>query len=632
MPFGALDRQALGISLLKACLTRRGIPCDIRYLTFPFAEMIGREEYNWINYEAPYTAFGGDWAFTEALYGPRPEADRAYIDEVLRKQWRMNDATVARYQRIRQLANLFIDYCVQAIPWSQYNLVGFTSTFEQNLASLALARRIKSQWPKLRTVFGGANWEDEMGLEYHRQFPFVDFACGGESEITLPALVECLANRGDLAKVAGLVHRRDGVSVRNGDPERVGSMDDLPLPDFSDYFHDLHNSGVDSEVIPTLLFESSRGCWWGAKSHCTFCGLNGGAMAFRSKSPGRALEELKTLVRTWKVDLVEAVDNILDMGYFREFVPALAASGMDLSMFYEVKANLNRRQLRQMKAAGIHRIQPGIESLSDRVLQLMRKGTTGLKNIQLLKWCKEYAIDAEWNLLYGFPGESREDYGKLLKLLARVRFLHPPTACGPLRLDRFSPYHRSPAQYGLTNIRALATYRHLYPFEESVLSRLAYYFDFDYAPEVDPRGFADDVIRYCAEWKTNPENGSLTMMRRPDGSLGFTDTRATAAWRTLSLSGAEQEAYEYCDEAHSLPSITRRLRDCFPDRRFGDKEVRAFLDSAVDNGMMVAEGDHYLSLALADPQLRGELERRKEERNWIPQLQQPAPQFAILGS
>ena len=55
--------------------------------------------------------------------------------------------------------------------------------------------------------------------------------------------------------------------------------------------------------------------------------------------------------------------------------------------------------------AGVHRIQPGIESLSNNVLKLMRKGTTGIRNIQLLKWCKQYKIAVDWNILYGFPGK-----------------------------------------------------------------------------------------------------------------------------------------------------------------------------------------------------------------------------------
>ena len=60
MPFGALEHQALGISLLKARLGEAGIGCDIRYLTFPFAGLIGYEEYQWMAYGLPYTTFAGN--------------------------------------------------------------------------------------------------------------------------------------------------------------------------------------------------------------------------------------------------------------------------------------------------------------------------------------------------------------------------------------------------------------------------------------------------------------------------------------------------------------------------------------------------------------------------------------------
>ena len=98
MPFGALERQALGLSLLKPCLERRGLACDIRYLNFPFAEFTGLEDYCWLNYEAPYTAFAGDWIFTEALYGARPKADLAYKQDVLRGTWRMKESDIERLE------------------------------------------------------------------------------------------------------------------------------------------------------------------------------------------------------------------------------------------------------------------------------------------------------------------------------------------------------------------------------------------------------------------------------------------------------------------------------------------------------------------------------------------------------
>ena len=52
-----------------------------------------------------------------------------------------------------------------------------------------------------------------------------------------------------------------------------------------------------------------------------------------------------------------------------------------------------------MRAGGMTSIQPGIESLSTRVLQVMQKGVSAAQNIQLLRWCGEVGINVAWNLL-----------------------------------------------------------------------------------------------------------------------------------------------------------------------------------------------------------------------------------------
>ena len=155
----------------------------------------------------------------------------------------------------------------------------------------------------------------------------------------------------------------------------------------------------------------------------------------------------------------------------------------------------------------MRRIQPGIESLSDHVLRLMRKGTTGLRNVQLLKWAREYGIVVEWNLLYGFPGETREDYADTMRLLPAIRFLRPPCAVGPIRMDRFSPYYDSPADFGLTNVRPMLGDDYLYQVSDDALRRIAYYFDFDYDTGVDPTGYAAEVIAYITAWQGHPDRG-----------------------------------------------------------------------------------------------------------------------------
>jgi ribosomal peptide maturation radical SAM protein 1 len=612
MPFGALERQALGLSLLKAAACEHGHDCRVRYFNLDFADLVGLADYVWLSLQAPYTAFAGDWTFTEALYGPRPAEDARYVREILRDAWRLSDADVARILRIRRLVGPFLDFAMQAEDWSRFDLVGFTSTFEQNIASLALAARLKAAHPGLPIVFGGANWEAEMGQELHARFPFVDYVCSGEAELSFPALLEHVEHEGRSGqppRVPGVVSRHEGRSVSAGPPRAVAAMDDLPVPDYDDYFAAVETSAVGPSLVPSLLFETARGCWWGARNHCTFCGLNGSSMAFRSKSQPRALEELEALTARWRIDMVEVVDNILDLAYFGRFLPALARRGERLQLFYEVKANLTRAQLRALSEAGVRRIQPGIESLSDHVLQLMRKGTTGLANVQLLKWCREYGIRCDWNLLYGFPGETREDYARQLELLRRIRHLGAPSACGPLRLDRFSPYHRAPRDFGLTRVRPLPSYRFLYPFPDESLMRLAYYFEFDYAAEVDPRGYADEVVRYCAAWKAAPETGSLVMLRRPDGTLALVDGRAAHA-PVLTLTGLEQAAYEFCDQAHTAQAVLRHLRERFPGVAIGEGEVRAHLESACEGGIMVSDGKRYLGLAEAREPLRSELERQ----------------------
>ena len=109
----------------------------------------------------------------------------------------------------------------------------------------------------------------------------------------------------------------------------------------------------------------------------------------------------------------QAVDNIISHDYFRSLLPILKERALGVTFFYEIKSNLRRDQVQLLREAGVLAVQPGIESLSTHVLALMKKGVTGIQNMALLKWCREYGIEAAWNLLYGFPGETGEDYDYL---------------------------------------------------------------------------------------------------------------------------------------------------------------------------------------------------------------------------
>jgi ribosomal peptide maturation radical SAM protein 1 len=306
-------------------------------------------------------------------------------------------------------------------------------------------------------------------------------------------------------------------------------------------------------------------------------------MAFRSKSAERVIEELGSLVERYDVQNISVVDNIFDMRYFKTLLPRIIESDLPpLSLFYEVKANLTHEQIRLLGAAGVRHVQPGIESLSDHVLDLMDKGTSWLQNVQMLKWCKEFGIKPEWNLLYGFPGEDATDYDNMLPIIDAIDFLDPPSGHGPIRLDRFSPYHADPGRHGMRNVRAMRPYDTLYPFDENTLMQVAYYFEFDYHDNRDPMSYVGALIERIRAWNRSGPVGSLWMIPLDGGRVVVVDRRA--GQNLMTLEGWRADVYMACDRISSLSGLSRISGDVEPG------ELEAWLDDCVRRRIMVNEG------------------------------------------
>jgi ribosomal peptide maturation radical SAM protein 1 len=586
MPFGALARPSLALGLLAAYCKRLGVGCDVRYLTFPFATLVGPEEYVWLTDDVPYEALVGEWLFTGALYGERAGSDPGYVDEVLRGIWHLRADAIDRVLRMRAAVGPFLQACLDEIDWETYTLVGFTSMFQQNIASLALASRVKAAHPQLTIAFGGANWEDPMGVALQRRFPFVDLVFSGEADLSFPSTLKA---------------RRLGRDAAPPASSSAADLDTLPFPDFDHYFEQLRANRSLVNVTPQLLVETARGCWWGERSHCTFCGLNGSTMAFRSKSAERVVEEVAYLRDRHGVEAIGVVDDILDMRYFKTLFPLLEHARLDVELFWEVKANLSADHVRRLRAAGVLSIQPGIESLSDHVLALMRKGTTALKNVELLKWCREHDVTPLWNLLYGFPGETESDYEEMRELIPAIWHLEPPRTCCPVRLDRFSPYHADPEEFDLANVRPKAPLPHLYPFGREEVMTIAYYFDFDYPDGRRANAYAVRALEVARAWMADADRGLLTVSREEDGAVHLFDSRrrrASANGR-VQLDGWRATVYLACDRSKSLRELMQ-----LPDVRLhsvAESEVRSFLADCVRARLMVSNTRSWLNVAVHVP-------------------------------
>src|SRR5262249_38799339 len=332
----------------------------------------------------------------------------------------------------------------------------------------------------------------------------------------------------------------------------VTRLDELPYPDYADYFGRFRESRLDRSWQPGLFVETSRGCWWGERMHCTFCGLNGATMTYRSKSPRRAVGAMVALKARYPEGDIQVVDNILDLAYFKTLLPELADRGLDFGLFYETKSNLKKEQVRLLRRAGVHQIQPGIESFSDAVLKLMRKGVTGLHNVQLLKWCKEFGLKTYWNLLWGFPGEPAVEYESMAALVPHLTHLPAPNGFYGLRLDRFSPNFFDAEKLGFADVAPLPSYEHVYKLPKAALANLAYYFRYGYRQPQDPAAYVGPLLRALERWKRVQPASDLFSVDLEDGHLLVWDLRPGALVPLTALRGLERTLYQACDAASDL--------------------------------------------------------------------------------
>ncbi len=597
MPFASAFYPAIGISLLQAALKREGIPCDLYYFDLLFASRIGFDSYRRYSDSAEPCSLVGDWLFAGFLFGERLQRDSEYIRDILSNDPEcLASISPADLDRVRGEVPGFLRECLQATDWSQYGIVGFTSSFQQNVAALAFARLLKEAYPHLVIVFGGANCEAEMGIELHRQFGFIDFVCSGEGDHNFPQLARQILNGGVKCEIDGIIMRQGGETVV---PQKIVApvfdLDALPIPSYDDYFAQLRATGLDGILEPLVPFESSRGCWWGAKMHCTFCGLNGSTMAYRSKSAERALQEVVGLGQKYGHDFF-VVDNIFDLKYLDWFFPQLAARKLGFTFYYETKVNLKKHQLRLLAEAGVNRLQPGIESLSTPILRLMKKGCTLLQNLQCMKWGKQYGITISWNMLYGFPGEDPAEYEKMADLIPSLLHLGAPEFCARVRLDRHSPYFTRPQDYGLRRVRAHKAYSYVYPFPEPVLNNLAYYFEFDHELNHSVDHYAKFMIDRVAAWQRSSWRSELTA-KDGEHELVLTDTRVSGQSALTTLEEPLRSVYLFCDEIRSFSAIKEYVAATFPESGMSDRDLESALNRLVEARLMAREGSAYLSLA-----------------------------------
>ncbi|MCH7812933.1 MAG: RiPP maturation radical SAM C-methyltransferase [Planctomycetes bacterium] len=350
---------------------------------------------------------------------------------------------------------------------------------------------------------------------------------------------------------------------------------------------------------PVILYETARGCWWGEKHHCTFCGLNATTMKFRSKPIERVRADIAELSKRYDSFRFRLVDNILEMTYIDGIFGDLARKNCDLQFFIEVKSNLSKQQIKLLAHGGAKVIQPGIESFSSNQLNEMDKGVRPLQNILCLKWAMYYGIEVSWNILIGFPGETDDDYRQQIELIKRLFHLPPPECVGSLYLERFSPYFMRPDEYGVKITGPGEAYPYVYDSPDISLHKIAYDFEFETENQIDPE-LKNELLRTVDEWRRRHQSDNLPYMIFTK-SLDFVtvyDERSVENPAKRRFEGIPAQIILFCNEsAKTLDQIRGHIRE----HSAQEEEAGAVEESVQqleEKGILYGEKGKYLTLAL----------------------------------
>lgn len=476
----------------------------------------------------------------------------------------------------------FLDDCIAEVDWQSYDAICFSLTASQTAASMAMAKRIKAKFPDLPIVFGGSSCAGEMGQAILELCPEVDFAVHGEAEVILPKLVEALNGERDAGEVPGISWRRDGMIVTNERAKLHALSRERNSLDFDSYFNRVADNKLLTAHGVWIPFESSRGCWYGEKAQCTFCGLNE-IIQYRERGDNGLMAELEHYQDKYDVKNFFAVDLIMPRSFFNKFLPDVEKAGKGWTIFYEIKSNMRRAEIEQLASAGVRWIQPGIESLSDNILTIMRKGVTAAHNIQTLRLAKEQGVTASWNLITGFPREKAEDYFEMVPLMPKLFHLDPPVGLGDFEVHRFSPYFEDPEKMGVVLRGAYPIYDSVYPVGRSILDKLVYRYQYELIDPPDPRlnESRAQIHKTVAEWRSASErHAEFSVEFLSDGGALLRDSRFAEDLQERLLTPEQAVLLKFLDEMQA----TNRVKPAFKlydPKAFGNIESGMGIDNQI---------------------------------------------------
>jgi|GEM_PF-2733472 len=572
LPWRLSGWPSTALGTLKSYLAAAGTEVTTLHLHMEVACAVGMDRYQLLAERA--------WDLAEILYGcllAPDERDRLLtpVVEKLRSQGQADLAQWAATSGVEEVRDATLA-CLESVDLERYWLAGLSVGALQLCSSIYVARLLRQRAPGMHLLFGGAGLVGEVGRNLLATEPAIDAVVDGEGEETLLRIARLGAPLSPeaLATIPNLWYRAES-GIRRTPTEVLADLDPTPYPDYSDYFAAAERLGYPADAM-MLPVEGSRGCSWEHRCGpeelrgCTFCGLFRGSPDYREKSLGRLLGEVDELVRRSQLLDLAFVDAYLPQSHRRELLAALGDGSRDLTVWCELRCNLDEEVATLLAAAGVWKVQLGVEAFHTGILKRMEKGTRAIENVYSVRLCEERGVHAQYNLLTHYPGVPRGEVEEMLGMIPLL-FGYRPPHLSEFYLDRGSRIYQEPQRFGLTR----EDLDHVPPDHlpsglsgRKVTQVVPFRLD-PVAREAVPAW--EGLARLVEQWEQVYRRAVRAGVRLPlsyrEGQdfVEVTDCRS-GEQRTLRFGGALREVFLACRAPISLSRLARELPHLNPAR------------------------------------------------------------------
>lgn len=291
-------------------------------------------------------------------------------------------------------------------------------------ASIAIARKIKENYPHIKILFGGNGIEVldfgvlPNGNYKTEEYDFIDVFVRGDGEITFVEILKSDLSESSLLNIKGAIWRNsDGKLIHNSSRENV-DMEMLPFPDYSSLEDNHYYKSVYQYNVP-LVF--SRGCPY----KCTFCSVPEFIPVFRYRKLETVIEEIEYWISKgrWNFFCHDSIING-DPRWLKKFCETVIEKGwpdFGFSFGGNMRLQTPMRDLETMRLyrkAGLLKMITGFESASEPVLKHMKKypNMDGVReifeNVRIINSENKYPMMFSMQLIIGYLNETEEDFQK----------------------------------------------------------------------------------------------------------------------------------------------------------------------------------------------------------------------------